>query len=260
MNGGELKFVMTNKPQPNYGESPIQKVEANHLTVPYAKNAKKTFTKKLKVSLFNPNMAGIILYQVNGKSVKTYKKPIKIKESSTINAWVKSEQSESYKIRTDHKKVNLNWDITLNSYPHEQYIGGNYKALIDKQYGSNDFRTGYWQGFYNQDMDVVIDLKKKQKVNKVSAHFLQDAKSWIWFPTTVEFYYFSDNEWIKYDEVKNEISMKKYGGTLQYLTSTKPIEKTKYIRVVAKSIGQCPEWHPGAGHPSYIFADEIEIN
>jgi predicted alpha-1,2-mannosidase len=258
LNGGELKFIMTNSPQPNYGQIPEQSIEINNVTVPYAKNSDMTFSKKLKVSLLNPNPAGKILYQVNDGGIKIYKKPIKIKQTSKITSWVSLDSVESYKVISEHKKVNSNWEITLNSKPHEQYDGGNNKALIDMQYGSNDFRTGYWQGYYAQDMDVVIDLKKKKKINSVSAHFLQDANSWIWFPDTVEFYYFTGKEWIKFDEVKNTIPTTLYGGTLQYITSHKAVT-SRYIKVVAKNMGECPEWHPGAGNASFIFADEIEI-
>ena len=35
--------------------------------------------------------------------------------------------------------------------------------------------------------------------------------------------------------------------------------KARYIRVIAKNIGQCPSWHPGAGQKAWIFADEIII-
>ena len=35
--------------------------------------------------------------------------------------------------------------------------------------------------------------------------------------------------------------------------------RVRYIRMRAKNIAVCPEWHPGAGHPAWIFADEIMV-
>ena len=259
MQGGDLEFEMSNQPQANYGSAPTKLLDTNYLAVPYLKNAKQTFSKKLKVSVYNPNSSGRIKYYTSTNNrFKYYKKPIKVKKTDSITSWVEYNANKSHQVKSIHKKVNDKWDIKLNSVPHSQYKGESYKALIDKQYGSNDFRNGYWQGFYAQDMDVEIDLHKKTKINQVAVHFLQDANSWIWYPTTVEFYYLSGDKWIKYDEVKNTVSPKAYGGLTQYITSNKPI-KARHIKIVAKNIGDCPKWHPGAGNPAFIFADEIEV-
>ena len=36
--------------------------------------------------------------------------------------------------------------------------------------------------------------------------------------------------------------------------------KTRYIKVKATNINECPEYHPGSGGSSWIFSDEIIIN
>ena len=35
--------------------------------------------------------------------------------------------------------------------------------------------------------------------------------------------------------------------------------KSRYVRVKGLNINECPEFHPGAGGPSWVFADEIII-
>jgi hypothetical protein len=35
--------------------------------------------------------------------------------------------------------------------------------------------------------------------------------------------------------------------------------ETRYIKVIAKSYGKIPSWHPGYGSDSWIFVDEITI-
>jgi hypothetical protein len=35
--------------------------------------------------------------------------------------------------------------------------------------------------------------------------------------------------------------------------------KARYVKVKARNFGPIPEWHPGAGYPSFIFIDEITI-
>lgn len=259
MQGGVLEFEMTHQAVSNYGKPPLKLLDTTYVIVPYLSNSPQTFAKKLKISALNPNSFGVIKYKTsNQQKVKTYKKYIKLKASDTLKTWVEYNNNKSYEVTSIHTKVNDKWDITLNSKPHSQYKGESNKALIDKQYGANDFRNGYWQGFYAQDMDVEINLKKKKHIQSVKVHVLQDANSWIWYPSVVEFYYFDSKAWVKYDEVKNTVSQKEYGGLTQYITSNKAV-KTKRIKIVAKNIGNCPNWHPGAGNPSFIFADEIEL-
>jgi hypothetical protein len=36
--------------------------------------------------------------------------------------------------------------------------------------------------------------------------------------------------------------------------------ETHYIRIHAKNIAVCPEWHKGAGGKAWLFVDEIMIN
>ena len=37
------------------------------------------------------------------------------------------------------------------------------------------------------------------------------------------------------------------------------IGPARYVRVVARGVDPLPEWHPGAGNPGWIFADEIIV-
>jgi hypothetical protein len=33
----------------------------------------------------------------------------------------------------------------------------------------------------------------------------------------------------------------------------------RYIKLIAKNPGPCPDWHPGHGDASFIFTDELLI-
>jgi hypothetical protein len=33
----------------------------------------------------------------------------------------------------------------------------------------------------------------------------------------------------------------------------------RYIKVRAKNIGACPDWHPGSGGKAWLFVDEIMV-
>ena len=36
-------------------------------------------------------------------------------------------------------------------------------------------------------------------------------------------------------------------------------ERIRYLRLRAENSGFLPDWHPGRGQPSWIFADEIVV-
>jgi len=271
INGGTLIFEMIDTPTPFYKNSSQIKVSTTQFMVPYLKNSKSTFTKRTCIELVNPNIdtyyAGKIYYHLSDGIIKEYEKPIKLKDSETITSWVQVpnnfktqfRKNNSPKVVSEHNKVNHKWDIKLNSKPHSQYKGESERELIDKQNGGKDFRTGKWQGFYAQDMSVEIDLNKKTKVNSISTNFTQDIRSWIWYPENVTYYYSNNGiDWVLIETVENKIAIDDYNNSIQKLTTNQPF-KARYVKVVAKNRGVCPEWHLGKGNTTFIFADEIEI-
>ena len=42
--------------------------------------------------------------------------------------------------------------------------------------------------------------------------------------------------------------------------STFSQREARFVKVNAKNIGICPEWHPGSGNRGWLFVDEIVIN
>jgi hypothetical protein len=58
--------------------------------------------------------------------------------------------------------------------------------------------------------------------------------------------------------IENKVSEKQKGAIIQNFTLNMAI-KARYVKVVAKNRGTCPEWHVGSGEPAWIFADEIVI-
>jgi len=67
-------------------------------------------------------------------------------------------------------------------------------ALIDFEKGSDDFRTGAWQGYEGVNIDAIIDLGEDQSIHSLTAGFLQDERSWIFFPVEVSFFLSDDGK------------------------------------------------------------------
>jgi hexosaminidase len=84
--------------------------------------------------------------------------------------------------------------------------------------------------------------------------------SWIFYPTLVEFSVSVDGEYFT-NVARFEIPIP--GGHRD--TSIKELEqnltnvKARYVRVYAKNVGICPDWHPGKGDKAWLFVDEIVV-
>jgi hypothetical protein len=133
-------------------------------------------------------------------------------------------------------------------------------ALIDQIRGSENFRTGTWQGYYGVDLEAIVDLGSSRRLAEVSTGFLQEHRSWIWMPAGVEYATSLDGEeWQVAGSVEHDISQRHDGGVVRDFTLDLGGVEARYVRIRAKNPGPCPDWHPGAGNRSWIFADEIVI-
>lgn len=265
MNGGNLTFKMNANQADFKGESPMLAIEKSELLPsPVFDDASVTFNKKRKVVISSNTREEVtIRYTLDGTNPNEkspiYKKPVKLKSSATVTARSFNGKASSYPVRSEFIRADGNWKIALNSEYANQYNAGGDRALIDKVRGANDFKTGAWQGYYGTDIDAVIDFKKKKKINEISVGFLQDIKSWIWLPSEVRFMISDDGEnWFTVHTEKNNQPIDQYGSFLAEFSIKKAI-KTRYIRILAKNRGVCPEWHLGAGNPTWLFADEINV-
>ncbi|MCA1751999.1 MAG: discoidin domain-containing protein [Flavobacteriales bacterium] len=139
------------------------------------------------------------------------------------------------------------------------YSAGGDNALIDRQRGGKNFRTGRWQGFEGQDLIAMVDLGELSTPEKIGIGFLQDIKSWIWMPKRVRFEISADGEtWKHTGTVKTTVPRKREGAVIKEFEVVNA-DELRYVRIMAANAGPCPEWHPGSGGKSWLFADEIYV-
>ena len=135
--------------------------------------------------------------------------------------------------------------------------------MIDGVTGTTNFQTGLWQGYQNQDLIATLDFGKQKEVNTITTGFLQDQRSWIFYPTQVTYLSSQDGKTFK-EIFTKKISVKENEQVEKLKVNFKTSNPTsfRYLKVVAKTLGELPEWHLGAEHQgtSWIFADEILIN
>ena len=202
-------------------------------------------------------------YPGSDSTFQLFTSPLTLHESTIVKAFAQKEGGEpSFIIESTFQKIPKNRKIKLNTEYAPQYSAGGEIALIDFRKGSDNFKTGVWQGYEGVDLDAVVDLGEVQQVRKISAGFLQDAGSWIFFPTEVEFFTSLDGEFFSPAGISiHEFSQKDFTPTiLEQWADLEPSVQARYVRVVAKTQGTCPDWHPGAGKKCWIFVDEISVN
>ncbi len=209
-------------------------------------------------SIIEPK-SNLIFYSINNQEYKKYNKPFFINQNATIKAFINNFSDTSNLSIAHFYKRPHNYSIQLNCKYNKQYTADGDDGIIDGQYGETDWKKGGWQGYQSQDFEAVIDMKDVKQFAEISANFLQDTRSWILFPTKVEFYISNDSINFKLAEtIENTISPQDYTVQTKKFTNSKT-DKCRYIKVKAHNYGKLPEWHAGKGDDAFIFIDEIEI-
>ena len=268
-NGGTLEFTMTDQVNSAWATQPencpVARIDKSKdvVIVPTINALSDTFFDTLMVSMNHPVEGVEIYYTADGTDPREnglrYEKPLCIKDNATICAAAKQGDRWSQPIEAKYYLIDANTSVKLENMYNEQYAAGGPKALIDHLRGTDNFRTGTWQGYYGVDLIATVDLGQPKKLNRVAGSFLQEIYSWIWMPTEVEYYVSDDGKNFRsVGKVKNQVPTDEDGAFIQEM-EVRPRSNARYVKMVAKTIGTCPEGHVGAGQKAWIFCDEIVI-
>ncbi len=125
--------------------------------------------------------------------------------------------------------------------------------------GSLDFHDKEWLGFNGDDVITTLDLGELKTIHRITIGFLQQQGSWIFLPTKVTFSVSDDGiSWKTMGNQTSVISRAENVGVKDFSCSIRQIS-ARFVRVVAKNVGTCPPWHPGAGGKAWLFVDEVIV-
>ena len=197
VNGGTLVFEMTNTPS-NWGAKdefiPSTSIKEHKIVpAPFIAKGDIAFKESTEVELKSVDAAANIYFSL-GDNYKKYSNPITISEKATLQVYAEKNGVKSAVITTDFYKIDPNIKIKLEAKYANQYNAGGDNALIDGIKGTEDFRTGTWQGYWNEDVIATVDLESIKEVKEVSINFLRDQRSWIFLPTQVEIFQSKDGK------------------------------------------------------------------
>ena len=237
------------------------------IPVPVIQAESKAFKDKMKIEMKSQNPSDIIYFMINDKDdylakklFVPYSKPFEIMETSTIEAYIKTNEGQSNTISSTFYKKPNNYTINIKSTYNPQYHAGGSEGLIDGIFGTENWRKGDWQGYQSQDFEAVVDLQTTQEVTELSASFLQDSRSWILMPSKVDYYTSLDNvNFTLVKTIENTFDPKNTDNKIIAFKTIISPTSAKYIKVKAYNFGKLPEWHQGFGGDAFIFIDEITI-
>lgn len=216
----------------------------------------------LKVSLASYDSSLTIHYD-NGMERATYDSPFEVEQTTTIAI-------------TFEKKVSVFKDTIFQKIePHlangvvpkieanynKNYSAGGEEALTNGMKGSTKFRDGNWQGYWGDDIVATLDLGTLKSINELSSGFLQYNNAWIFFPVEVSYEVSDDGiNYRKLGTVPNKDFPENKEQKIQEYTLKLSSEiQTRFVRMKAKNLGICPDWHDAAGSKAWLFIDEIAL-
>jgi len=272
MAGGKLVFKMTNKPSKwatKDDEIPKTEITENLIVpAPFIAKGDVAFKNKTEITLGVVSNKTDIYYSLNDSDFKKYEKPFTISEETILKTYseklplkptARNLGKRSPLLETHFYKIDPNLSIALETEYANQYNGGGNNALIDGVHGAMDFRTGAWQGYHDKDLKATVDLGSLKEVKTVSVNFLQDQRSWIFYPSEVSCAV-SENgkdftelpiQKIEAEKPSEDAGIK----TIQFEVN----KNVQFVKISAKNFGDLPKGHLGYGGKAWLFVDEIEV-
>jgi hypothetical protein len=207
-----------------------------------------------------------LIYTLNGltpaQGAMSYSSPITIDSNCVINVRAVKGTDTSAVTVAHFYKIKYDYDVKVLTKANAQYEADGAQTLIDGMPAQTDWRKGNWLGFQSNNLEIVIDLKQKKKLQDVSLVCLQDSRSWILFPAKVQLMGSKDGK--KYEpmgEVLNDIKADDYTVHVkEFKIADVNFKEYRYIKLVALQYGRLPDWHAGKGGDSFIFAGELNIH
>ena len=233
-------------------------------SAPIITASSQAFTQPLEVSISTLRSDDQIHYTVDGsqptRNSPVYDGPVTVASTTVVKAIAEDKDRTSPVVTAHFTQIDPDRTIKVESKWSSQYAAAGEVALIDGIRGAQDWRTGAWQGYLGTDVLATVDLGSVKTLKHLGLSVLQDQRSWIWYPESVQFAWsMNGHDWSS-ATVTNTVPRTAEGTQTMEMTTELLNKHARYIKVIAKYAGPCPDWHPGKGEASHIFTDELLID
>ncbi|MBC7382020.1 MAG: family 20 glycosylhydrolase [Bacteroidia bacterium] len=208
-----------------------------------------------------------IYYTINGTDPNAksglYTKPFFLNKTAIVKAtmfWGKdfTYTQDSFIMHKAIGKLKQLNSIYSNSQP--SFNGGGKWGLVDGRIGSNNLKSGKWQGYDGQDLNLILDFVKDTKLKTFRMGFYQYTRAWVILPKSIDLYTSADG--VNFNlliSVSHTIDPNSDQKIIHYFEANLNKVKTRYLKIIARSYGKLPAWHASAGKDSMLFSDEIIV-
>ncbi len=241
--------LYTDGKETNWNETPAI-IEIDSCIV----NNQNTFN----LSLSAAGGAAIRIRPVNNESISAYKTIDEINSRSAEKEKIFALLPVYGKLKTSNN-IALDAAVDYANEPSMKYSAGGNKALVDG-YLATVIAYDNWQGFEEDNLDIIIDLGGQKRINKVSLNFLLNYNDWVFVPEKTILSFSNDkknfgNEYVF--NFKNDSGIKE--KQIKTFSIDNINDEYRYIKVVAENVIRCPQWHPAAGGKAWLFIDEVIV-
>ena len=236
--------------------------------VNYAKSAYQVTTETsvntengvISIALKSEFPQADIRFSLDGRDItsasKKYSAPVDIDRTTNIKAQVFKDGEPVGAIFEKtikyHKAVGK--PVTYINKYHDSYKGAEDLGMVNVVRGSKNFHDGQWQGWLDNDMELVIDLESPTELEKISVGALENQGSGIYFPIQVEVFLSDDGKTFRSaGSVKREYAANN-GSELKDFVIIIGKQTARYIKVKATNLGTAP-----TGGGSWMFIDEVVV-
>jgi hexosaminidase len=156
---------------------------------------------------------------------------------------------------TIHPAIGLN--VEYITPPDERYNSGGNLTLVDGIIGAKPWKGNEWVGFDDQEIELIVDLGKKSKIDRAELNFLEDIGSWIHLPNFVRISVSTNGK--KWAFLPDKPIYKAQGGGTYLPFEFQIQKKARYVRFKIVTFDVIPDGMPGEGHVQWTFLDELML-
>lgn len=134
-------------------------------------------------------------------------------------------------------------------------------TLVDGLKGNNNYKTGRWIAFWQNDMEAVIDLLEPTEISKAQIETNVAKGDWVFDARYFGVEVSDDGKRFRKVAEANYPVMAEQdrNGVYEHELTFDPV-KTRYVKITVKPEHSMPAWHGGKGSPAFVFIDEISLN
>ncbi len=224
------------------------------------------FAQPLKVTIKSTS-EGDIRYTIDGSeptiSSQLYTAPFVLDKTTIVKARVFAKDTPPSFTAT--RKFNYDYILhtTFSRKPNTPYNVGTDTLLFDGDRGTADNLSFGWLGFSGNDIQTTIELAKPLDIESVRLRFAHNPSLWAFAPRSVTLLFSTDGQYysdtttmvIPFNPADNE----NIEARVVEVSVPSNANSVGYIRIIAHTIGQVPEWHRAKGLNPWLMMDEIEV-